>query len=143
VDPAIREHWTEHRNLTSVQVIELVKTHLLDEETHIHFDYYAMVTKCFMVVAKLQDIMQKFLSGSGKQNCLPYELVDEILWNAAQLESWGTGWSRSQGYLYNASVFLDELMSQNKEISSAGLTVARSLSGLRSEQDGDDMAAEG
>lgn len=84
--PELNEDSEPTHLLSSVQVLGVLRSGLTTEEMEIHFDYHGFLTTTYQVLADIQRLWSSRSGSAPPQGCLAHELVDEILWDAANAE---------------------------------------------------------
>lgn len=87
-NPEINEDKEPTHLLSSVQVLNVLQRGLMKEEKGIHFDYHGFLATAYQIFADIQRLWASRGSSAPVlvHGCLPHELVDEILWDAATAE---------------------------------------------------------
>lgn len=85
-NPEINEDGEPTHLLSSVQVLNVLRTGLAKEEMGIYFDYHGFSATVYQTFADIQRLWASKSGSAPAQGCLPHELVDEILWDAANAE---------------------------------------------------------
>lgn len=85
-EPEINEDGEPTRLLSSVQVLRVLRRGLTREEMGLQFDYHGFLATVYQIFADIQRLWSSRSPSVPPQGCLPHELVDEILWDAAAAE---------------------------------------------------------
>jgi len=85
-NPEINEDGEPTHLLSSVQVLNVLRKGLVKEAMGTYFDYHGFLATVYQILADIQRLWASRSTSAPAQGCLPHELVDEILWDAANAE---------------------------------------------------------
>lgn len=115
IDSSVREQWLACRKLTPVQLLSVLKTSLVAEETSLNFEYHGFAVKCAnnldFILKRCDKKIRKFRRVYGSlSGYYEYEMVDDILWEAAATENEPKGSLREHSILGWAAEFLAAML---------------------------------
>jgi hypothetical protein len=142
IDANIRETSRETRQITFAQMLALVMAHYVEEEPKMNFDHHMLTLNCMSVIDVLVSEFRTRIKnareawnqalGHKERRLMPWDLVNEVLWEAADAELSGSRWSRPGTMLHFLGGFLneclDELPEEASHKSNSNLEDAMSLS---------------
>ncbi|MGI4822201.1 MAG: hypothetical protein ACRYFV_13405, partial [Janthinobacterium lividum] len=118
IEASIREQWQACRRLTPVQLLSLLKHSMVAYEPSLSYDYHCFFVDCARMIdstiANCRERVGRLRESRGlSPACLAYELVDEILWEAATWEDGLATAVRRNGMLREVSTYMEEIVNNN------------------------------
>ncbi|KAK4617704.1 hypothetical protein CLAFUW4_12593 [Fulvia fulva] len=105
-DPAIAKQRKETRKLSTSQLLTVIQEILLGDDVYLHFNLYHFYTNVLTIMHKVREAYYKHPSSVSKSHDLSIAaIVNEILWDAGQVEK--AGRSMGNTMLYQVGEMID------------------------------------